>query len=295
MLIRQFSEEGYVLCPICEKEMKLEKINAHIDRGCQDEPRITKPGIGRATKKPQSAASLPEKPIKRPERLAQLHYGGLKDTALRKKLTDLGLSAAGSRQLLEKRYTEWVTLWNANCDATRPRSKGELKRELDIWERTQGGMTPASSSTQNPGAQIKNKDFNSAAWSSKHDDSFRDLIAAARKKVAAKPQTPESALNTAGPSEAQTPMVGGVAASPGVPPVDVEMVEVADPQTGLERVEDSPVKQDASERRFFLENDTPQPAPHNSAVASPSQYPTNMPKLDRGMGSDMTTIIQSSQ
>jgi E3 ubiquitin-protein ligase RAD18 len=275
--------------------MKLETINAHIDRGCQDEPRTTKPGIGRVTKNPQSAASLPEKPIKRPERLAQLHYGGLKDTALRKKLTDLGLSAVGSRQLLEKRYTEWVTLWNANCDATRPKSKGELKRELDIWERTQGGMTQASSSTQNPGAQIKNKDFDSAAWSSKHDDSFRDLIAAARKKVAVRPQTPESASNTAHPRDAPTPMAEALTASPRAPPVDMETTEVADAQTSLERVENSPVKQDTSERRFFLENDTPQSAPHNSAVPSPSQYPTNISKLDRGMGSDMTTIIQSSQ
>jgi E3 ubiquitin-protein ligase RAD18 len=275
--------------------MKLETINAHIDRGCQDEPRTTKPGIGRVTKNPQSAASLPEKPIKRPERLAQLHYGGLKDTALRKKLTDLGLSAVGSRQLLEKRYTEWVTLWNANCDATRPKSKGELKRELDIWERTQGGMTQASSSTQNPGAQIKNKDFDSAAWSSKHDDSFRDLIAAARKKVAVRPQTPESASNTAHPRDAPTPMAEALTASPRAPPVDMETTEVADAQTSLERVENSPVKQDTSERRFFLENDTPQSAPHNSTVPSPSQYPTNISKLDRGMGSDMTTIIQSSQ
>jgi E3 ubiquitin-protein ligase RAD18 len=273
--------------------MKLETINAHIDRGCQDEPRITKPGIGRVTKNPQSAASFPEKPIKRPERLAQLHYGGLKDTALRKKLTDLGLSAAGSRQILEKRYTEWVTLWNANCDATRPKSKGELKRELDIWERIQGGMTQASSSTQNPGAQIKNKDFDSAAWSSKHDDSFRDLIAAARKKVAVRPQTPESASNTAHPSDAPTPIAAVVAAPPSLQPV--ETTKVADAQTSLERVENSPVKQDALERRFFLENDTPQTASHNSAVPSPSQYPTNISKLDRGMGSDMTTIIQSSQ
>jgi E3 ubiquitin-protein ligase RAD18 len=290
-----FLEEGYVLCPICEKEMKLETINAHIDRACQDEPRITKPGIGRATKNPQSTASLPEKPVKRPERLAQLHYGGLKDTALRKKLTDLGLSAAGSRQLLEKRYTEWVTLWNANCDATRPKSKGELKRELDIWERTQGGMTQASSSTQNPGAQIKNKDFDATAWSSKHDDSFRDLIAAARKKVAVKPQTPESASNTAEPSDAPAPMAGAANDSPSVPLVDMEMTEVADASTSLELVENSPVKQDAPGRRFFMENDTPKSAPHNSAVPSLSQYPTNISKLDRGMGSDMTTIIQSSQ
>jgi E3 ubiquitin-protein ligase RAD18 len=283
-----------VLCPICQKEMKLETINAHIDRGCQDEPRVTKGGIGRGTKNPsQVTTSLPDKPIKRPERLAQLHYGGLKDPALRKKLTDIGLSAAGSRQLLEKRYTEWVTLWNANCDATRPKSKGELKRELDIWERTHGGRTQASSSTQNTGAQIKDKDFDSAAWSSKHGDSFRDLIAAARKKVAVKPQTPESASNTADPSDAPTPMAGAVINSPSDPPVDMEMTEIVDTETSRERVKNFPAKQDASERRFFMENDT-QSAPHNSAVPSSSQYSSNTPKLDResGIGSDMATIIQ---
>ena len=106
----------------------------------------------------------------------------LKDVPLRKKLTDAGLSAAGSRLLLQQRYSEWITLWNANCDATRPKTKMELKREMDMWERTQGGRAMGSMA----GAQIRDKDFDGKAWSQRHEGDFKNLIADAKRKVAKK-------------------------------------------------------------------------------------------------------------
>jgi E3 ubiquitin-protein ligase RAD18 len=120
-------------------------------------------------------------PPKAADRLPALNYSMLKEPALRKKLTELGISATGSRQLLEKRHKEWITLWNANCDSSRPKKRAELMRDLDIWERTQGGRAQTFGRPANGTVAIKDKDFDGAAWAAKHDDSFKDLIAAARR------------------------------------------------------------------------------------------------------------------
>jgi E3 ubiquitin-protein ligase RAD18 len=117
----------------------------------------------------------------------------LKDTALRKKMSELGLSSAGSRPMLEKRHQEWVTIWNANCDSARPKKRSELMHDLEVWERTMGSRAPTMSRAANMGAQIKDKDFDGAAWATTHGTSFKDLIARARSsrdKVAQKVDGP---------------------------------------------------------------------------------------------------------
>lgn len=115
------------------------------------------------------------------ERLPALNYSMLKDGALRKRMTELGLSSQGPRLLLERRHKEWLTLWNANCDAARPKKRVELLHDLDTWERTQGGRAPTTGRSFQTAAAIKDKDFDGAAWAVKHDNSFKDLIASARK------------------------------------------------------------------------------------------------------------------
>jgi E3 ubiquitin-protein ligase RAD18 len=132
----------------------------------------------------------------------------MKDNILQRKLIEAGLSASGNRQLMEKRYTEWVTLWNANCDARNPKGKPDLKREMDVWEKTQGGGSHFSRGRE---INIKDKDFDQAAYSVKHDDSFRDLIAQARKKRTAKVTEPANA-------EVAKPQGSGVATSSMPPP-----------------------------------------------------------------------------
>jgi E3 ubiquitin-protein ligase RAD18 len=74
-----------------------------------------------------------------------------------------------------------MNLWNANCDSTSPKSKKELLRELDIWERTQGGFAPTQSSVIATNT-VMAKDFNTAQWSVNHDTDFKRLIENARKK-----------------------------------------------------------------------------------------------------------------
>lgn len=100
---------------------------------------------------------------------------------LRKKLKDLGIPDWGTRPLLQRRHTEWMNLWNANCDAKNPKTKDELRRDLDIWERTQGGAAPQSGIPSGPNA-VMAKTFDAAAWSVNHDDDFKRLIESARKK-----------------------------------------------------------------------------------------------------------------
>ncbi|KIH92255.1 Postreplication repair E3 ubiquitin-protein ligase rad-18 [Sporothrix brasiliensis 5110] len=139
-------------------------------------------------------------PAPPPERLPSVSYSLLNDGALRKKMAALGLATSGSRQLLERRHKEWTTIWNANCDSARPKRKADLLHDMDIWERTVGGggagggltgsmlggrgatltsRTVAAATQQ--AAQIKDKEFDGAAWSAKHSTSFQDLIANARK------------------------------------------------------------------------------------------------------------------
>lgn len=115
------------------------------------------------------------------ERLPALNYSMLKEQFLRKKLAEVGISNIGPRQLLERRHKEWITIWNSNCDAAKPRGRNELLRDLESWERTQGGKAPTTSKAIQNAIAIKDKDFDGAAWATKHGDSFQDLIANARK------------------------------------------------------------------------------------------------------------------
>lgn len=189
-----FTDDGLVACPICWSRMKPWQVDRHIDTSCPGSPQPdnaastpSADGRGGSNFGGTPRASLqspptptPTKPQKPPERLPTLAYSMLKDTALRKKLAELGLSTAGSRQMLERRHREWVTIWNANCDSARPKKRSELLHDLDVWERTMGSRAPTASRAATMGAMIKDKDFDGAAWAAKHGSSFKELIAKAR-------------------------------------------------------------------------------------------------------------------
>ena len=135
------------------------------------------------------------------ERLSQLNYSLLKDTALRKKLSELGIPNGGPKDLLIRRHTEWINLVNANCDSSKPKTKRELLHELESWDRTQGRQIlsncsgPGSTST----SSVMGKNFDGAAWASNHCNNFQALIAQARRKVNPKVEYTSSANDTPGP------------------------------------------------------------------------------------------------
>lgn len=169
------NDDGLVPCPLCQSRMKEGEVWDHVSV-C----------TGAASPKPKRKPSTPAfsqlqahqaKPL---ERLPGLNYSMMKDVALRKKMTDLGISNQGSRKLLERRHKEWITIWNANCDSVRPRKRHELQHDLNTWERTQGGRAPAMAAVQSE-PMVKDKEFDGAAWAAKHDSSFQDLIAMAKQ------------------------------------------------------------------------------------------------------------------
>lgn len=191
------TDDGLVACPICQTRMKEADINKHLDASCAWKPSY--PNAQPPTpKKTTSQANFfttqasSSEQAKTPERLPVLAYSMLKDQALRKKLIELGINSYGSRAHLERRHKEWVTLWNANCDSAHPKTRSELLQDLDSWERTVGtGTRSLVYGHQAP--QVKDKNFDGSAWASKHDGSFRDLIANARRsKQKAEEKTKES-------------------------------------------------------------------------------------------------------
>ncbi|POR32350.1 Postreplication repair E3 ubiquitin-protein ligase rad18 [Tolypocladium paradoxum] len=187
----QDNPDGLVPCPVCQRTMKAWQVFRHLEAcpGTSSGEDASKsnnaaPALGQSQRRQDKAL----------ERLPALSYSMLKEQALRKKMAELGISSQGPRGLLEKRHKEWITLWNANCDAARPKRRSELLQDLDIWERTQGGRAPTTSKTIQTAAAIKDKDFDGTAWAAKHDSSFKDLIASAKKsRVEAKRTADEGA------------------------------------------------------------------------------------------------------
>ncbi|KAF9881612.1 DNA repair protein rad18 [Colletotrichum karsti] len=217
-------EDGLVPCPICNTRMKESQVFRHLDTcpGTQ-----TQPSRASSSRTPTPQTSAPARGAPRqtpaPERLPAIAYSMLKDVALRKRMSDLGLSTNGTRQQLEKRHKEWVTLWNANCDSARPKRRAELLHDLDVWERTQGAKAPMFAAR--PGAAVKDKEFDGAAWAAKHDTSFKDLIANARKsRRQAKPKTEEETGD--GSREGSGTVGSGAIEGPGV---EVAMVDLTEP------------------------------------------------------------------
>ncbi|KAI4211581.1 MAG: hypothetical protein LQ351_005622 [Letrouitia transgressa] len=195
--------DGLAACPICEQRMREEDVFNHLDtHNSEDQssrvqlPRHDSPSL------PFSAKAPPVP--KPPERLPQINYSLMKDNALRKKLSEHGIPNDGSRAALTQRHAEWVNIVNANADSARPRSRKEMLRELDIWERTQGRHTANGLADSNNSNHVMSKDFDSSAWASSHSKDFQDLISKAQqnKKASASQkstnaQTPsDDALNT---------------------------------------------------------------------------------------------------
>ncbi|KZF23233.1 DNA repair protein rad18 [Xylona heveae TC161] len=193
----QQPDDGLVACPICNRRMKAESVFSHLDR-CDGKPADPRSQSSTPKTPTQLQTIYPQRGIQSPrppERLPKLNYSLMKENALRKKFSELGIPAWGPKPLLERRHTEWVNLWNANCDSSRPKTKKELLNELDLWERTQGGYASGgagSSLIKNSsiggggggggGNTVMRKDFDGAGWAASHSTDFQQLISEAKRK-----------------------------------------------------------------------------------------------------------------
>ncbi|KAK3353662.1 hypothetical protein B0T25DRAFT_591135 [Lasiosphaeria hispida] len=181
-------DDGLVACPICQKRMKVNQVDPHLEASCVGPPEQQNSSTSRSrsnpnnnSKPPRSALHSSPQNTRPPERLPAMAYSMIKDGPLRKKMAELGLSTAGSRPMLERRHQEWVIIWNANCDSAKPKKRSELLHDLDVWERTMGTRAPTASRAAIVGAQIKDKNFDREGWATTNRDSFQDLIANARR------------------------------------------------------------------------------------------------------------------
>ena len=138
------------------------------------------------------------------DRLPQLNYSLLKDSALRKKLSELGIPSHGPKVLLIRRHTEWVNLVNANCDSRRPRTKRDLLHELEVWDRTQGRQILSGSNGTGSASSVMNKDFDGVAWAASHGSDFQDLIAKARRTANPKAEDAVNDIRTEPPMPDQS-------------------------------------------------------------------------------------------
>ncbi|KAL9036225.1 MAG: hypothetical protein Q9214_006228 [Letrouitia sp. 1 TL-2023] len=187
---------GLAACPICYQRMREEDVFNHLDtHKSEDQSSRFQPPGHDSPSLPLSAKVLPVS--KQPDRLPQINYSLMKDNALRKKLSELRIPNEGSRAALTQRHAEWVNIFNANADSARPRSRKEMLRELDTWERTQGRHTASGSADSTNSNFIMSKEFNSSAWASSHSKDFQDLISKAQRN--------KKASNSKESTNAQTP------------------------------------------------------------------------------------------
>jgi E3 ubiquitin-protein ligase RAD18 len=195
--------DGLVACPGCGKRMKEEVVFTHLDScpssgGSEVPDSVHEPPPHPPPPQQKPRPSITYTPpgslssAKVRERLPTLAYSMLNETALRKKLHALGISSQGPKLLLQKRHTEWVNLWNANCDSRDPKTKRKLIDELEVWEKTQGrqilqGMNAATGGGQGTGVMAK--DFDSESWMKGNKNDFEELVRRAREKKATAPST----------------------------------------------------------------------------------------------------------
>ena len=194
--------DGLVGCPSCSRRMKEALINNHLDRclagtatppaSSPQPPQIKAGTIAYTQTKPSSSSRLPT-----------INYSLLNESKMRAKLKELGIPNHGSKELMRKRHTEWVNLWNANCDSLNQVSKRELLRSLDTWERTLGRQVDRNKEAS--GVMVK--DFDRVGYMLNQKGNFDDLIAQARakrksaQKEAAKEMTPEAEMQVNGDAE----------------------------------------------------------------------------------------------
>ena len=182
------AQDGLVACPMCGTRMKEEAVFPHLD-ACTGDASSSQSAASQAllnahSQPPhrQSLAYTQPSITSTKSRLPTLAYSMLNDSALRKKLKELGISNVGPKLLLQKRHTEWINLWNANEDSRKPKTKRELLRELDTWERTQGRQILQSlNAAQGPNG-VMAKDFDGQGYVKSNKDDFDDLIRKAREK-----------------------------------------------------------------------------------------------------------------
>lgn len=124
--------------------MTLSVLNQHLDKGCQASESIPSPrngnglaGKGNWFEKPKQLNSKTNSTTKPRSKLARQNYSVMREPDIRRMLVEFQLSKNGSKDRIIERHRQWVTLYNANLDASPKVQKTDvqLRRDLAEWER----------------------------------------------------------------------------------------------------------------------------------------------------------------
>lgn len=155
-------------CPVCGKRMKVSDIERNHIAGCLS-------GNSYGEKKPKRGGvvtSFVTENDDMTKKISAIAYNLYSFSKLQELLRKLGIPSNGSKQQLEQRHKQWVTLWNANADSKYPETKSALLTKLTKWEKNQGASKNS--------AKTDIKSIDSGEWVSKHQNEFSSLLAQAR-------------------------------------------------------------------------------------------------------------------
>lgn len=154
-------------CPVCGKRMRASEIQGEHIAQCLD-------GNSYGEKKPKRGVvtGFVAENEDMTKKLSAIAYKMYSFSKLQELLRRLGIPSNGSKQQLEQRHRQWVTLWNANADSKYPESKSTLLNKLNKWEKNQTISKNA--------VKTDIKSIDSGEWVSKHQNDFSSLLAQAR-------------------------------------------------------------------------------------------------------------------
>ncbi|KAM8759000.1 E3 ubiquitin-protein ligase RAD18 isoform 1-T1 [Rhynchonycteris naso] len=156
-------------CPVCGVNILEDHINKHLDN-C----------LLREEKKESLRSSLHKR-----KPLPKTVYNLLSYHDLKTMLKQYGLSTQGNKQQLIKRHREFVHMYNAQCDALRPKSAAEIVQEIENMEKTRMRLE-ASKLNENIMIFTKNQtekeiDEIHSKYRKKHQNEFQLLVDQAKK------------------------------------------------------------------------------------------------------------------
>lgn len=153
-----------VTCPVCKVEVSDKNINKHLDDCLKRETIIEPPKTEQVKRKP----------------LPKLVISLMKDTVIRKKLKELGLSSQGDRKTLESRLQRYTILYNAECDKSDPRPVPDLLKQCEEEENNEKKANKLTSSAHrlqvNRNTEQNRIDDERKKYLEAHKHSFQNLI-----------------------------------------------------------------------------------------------------------------------
>ncbi|CDK27536.1 unnamed protein product [Kuraishia capsulata CBS 1993] len=220
-----------VECPICSDFMTLEELQgSHIDECLSDPSTEPKPtntpafssGFFTAPSPKQSPRKQQQRmPLVAPKtykfdmdkphqtqasgyanlsRMPKLDFNSLSTTKLRERLNTWAIPVSGSRRQMERRYNEYMILYNANLDSRNPVPVKVLLNKLWQWDALQNGTPEDTELDAEAKKDSREARMERKRWRKEHRNDYADLIQRARENAKKVKTTEDYSDNTIGES-----------------------------------------------------------------------------------------------